>query len=112
MGAQEMLTAILIPLGCFAMVFGIVYMHKREGLAMIEKGLNPREYRPAPYKNLKWGLLFVGAGIGLFVAYMLDHTVLKSDIDADALYTSLVGIGGGIGLIFSYKIEKKELLDK
>ena len=115
MHGAEMLIPILIPLGFFAMIFGIVYMHKRENLAMIEKGLNPKEWanRPAPYKNLKWGLLLVGAGIGLFLAYLFHDFILKADDDkAPAIYFSLLAIGGGLGLIGSYRIEKKELLDK
>src|SRR5215471_12440756 len=79
MSAVEMLVAVLIPLGFFLMVFGIVYMYKKENLAMIEKGMNPKENRdrPAPYKNLKWALLLVGAGLGLFTAYMLDLYVFR-----------------------------------
>jgi hypothetical protein len=119
---------ILVPITLFislaAMIFGIVYMNKRENLAMIEKGLNPKEYanRPVPYKNLKWGLLLTGAGIGLLIAFILSEYVLiprmnkygeYHDDDATAfLYFALIAIGGGLGLIISYRIEKKELLDK
>lgn len=112
MNGAEMLIPILVPLGLFAMIFGIVYMNKRENLAMVEKGMNPKLYRPAPYKNLKWGLLLVGAGIGLFLAYILHEHVLKVSEDNPAIYFSLISIGGGLGLISSYRIEKKELLDK
>jgi hypothetical protein len=114
MHGAEMLIPILVPLGFFALIFGIVYMNKRENLAMIEKGMNPKEWanRPAPYKNLKWGLLLVGAGIGLFLAYFLNEQILKVDEDNPAIYFSLIAIGGGLGLISSYRIEKKELLDK
>ena len=109
-----MLIPILVPLGFFALIFGIIYMNKRENLAMIEKGLNPKEWanRPVPYKNLKWGLLLVGAGIGLFLAYVLHEHVLKITDDNPAIYFSLIAIGGGLGLISSYRVEKKELLDK
>jgi O-antigen/teichoic acid export membrane protein len=118
---EIILIPILISLGFFALVFGIVYMVKRENLAMIEKGMNPKlsEHRPTPYRNLKWGLLLVGSGIGLFLAYLLDNFVLyrvshHGDFDADntAIYFALIAIGGGLGLIASYRIEKKELLDK
>jgi hypothetical protein len=121
MHGTEMITAVLIPLGFFAMVFGIVYMAKRENLAMIEKGINPKErhYRPAPFVSLKWGLLLVGAGAGLLVAYLLDFYLLAvrdqwgyHHHDSPAIYFALIAIGGGLGLIASYKIEKKELLDK
>jgi len=117
MHGGEVLIPIFVCLGFFAMVFGVVYMHKRENLAMIEKGMNPKEYanRPAPYRNLKWGLLLVGAGAGLLVAYLLDVSVLRNinayDDDNPAIYFALIAIGGGLGLVGSYRVEKKELLD-
>jgi hypothetical protein len=99
--------------GGFAMILGIVYLTKRENLAMIEKGMNPKEFanRPAPYKNLKWGLLLIGAGIGLTLAYMTTQYILH-DYENPALWIALTAVGGGVGLVGSYKIEKKELLDK
>jgi amino acid transporter len=119
MHGTEMLVAILIPLSFFTLIFGIVYMFKKENLAMIEKGMNPRNIpdRPVPYKNLKWGLLLVGAGTGLLLAYFLDQYILPTnhDYNNDArafIYFALLGIGGGLGLIRSYSVEKKELLNK
>lgn len=118
---MEALIPILVSLGLFAMIFGIVYMNKRENLAMIEKGMNPKSNyrRPAPFTNLKWGLLLVGAGAGLLVAYILSDYVLfrpdkwgNNDNENPAIYFAMIAIGGGFGLISSYKIEKKELLDK
>lgn len=98
---------------------------------MIDKGLNPKlrseRPRPAPFRSLKWGLLLVGAGLGLFLAYLLDNTLLykvghdinKFSSSGDdynganvSLYFAFIAIGGGLGLITSYRIEKKELLDK
>ena len=81
---------------------------------MIEKGINPHinDNRPAPYRSLKNGLLFVGAGIGLFVAFLLDVYMLPENDKNTFLYFSLVAIGGGIGLITSYRVEKKDLLRK
>jgi hypothetical protein len=104
------LIPILVPLAFFALVFGIVYLNKRENLAMIEKGMNPKNRPPGgpePFRNLKWGLLLVGSGIGLFLAYMLDLSLHSND--PEALYFSLIAVGGGIGLIISYKIEMKEI---
>jgi len=119
MHGTEMLVAILIPLSFFTLIFGIVYMFKKENLAMIEKGMNPRNIpdRPVPYKNLKWGLLLVGAGTGLLLAYFLDQYILpvNRDYSNDSrafIYFALLGIGGGLGLIRSYSVEKKELLNK
>lgn len=112
MQAAEALVPITMFAGGFAMIFGIVYLKTRQNLAMIEKGMNPKEFanRPAPYKNLKWALLLIGSGIGLFAAYMLDNYVLSSGVHSDenpAIYFSLIAIGGGLGLLGSYKMEKK-----
>ena len=38
----EIIVPILICLGAFAMIFGIVYLRTRENLAMLEKGFNPK----------------------------------------------------------------------
>lgn len=111
---EDVLVPILIPLGFFAMVFGIVYMYKRENLAMIEKGMNPKIYSAAPHRSLKWGLLLVGAGLGLLLAFMLHHSgIFKvgDDDEYSAIYFALIGIGGGLGLILSYRIEKKDTQD-
>lgn len=122
---EEVLIPIVMFAGGFAMIFGIVYLRTRQNMAMIEKGMNPRikENRPTPYRNLKWGLLLVGSGLGLFLAYILDNFVLNrvvhdsshgfENYDANVpIYFALIAIGGGLGLISSYRVEKKELLDK
>ncbi len=108
------LVGILVPLGFFAMIFGIVYLAKREKLAMIERGMDPRRYKPqsAPFQNLKWGLLLIGSGLGLFLASILDKTVFKDLRDNEVIYCSLVAIFGGLGLFITYLVEKKEVLDK
>jgi hypothetical protein len=117
---------ILSSLSLFAMIFGLRYLMNKENMAMIEKGLDPKIKRqrsaPAPFRNLKWGLVLVGAGLGLFLAYLLDnfmlynvHRQFPNDFDNGAnvpIYFALIAIGGGVGLIISYRIEKREVLDK
>jgi hypothetical protein len=110
------MAGIIVPLALFAMVFGIVYLAKRERMAMIERGMDPRRYKPqsAPFQTLKWGLLLIGAGAGLFFAFLLDHTAfkhLKGDYDDDgiaAVYFGLIAIFGGLGLFLSFLMEKKD----
>ncbi len=124
MHGGEFLIPITLFIGFFASLFGIYYLKTRQNLAMIEKGMNPKEFanRPEPYKNLKWALLLIGAGVGLFLAYVLDNYVLfpqsvryidgvrsyHYDNDKNIpIYFALIAIGGGIGLFGSYRIEKK-----
>src|SRR5258708_23394653 len=109
MHGGKFLIPIIMFAGGFAMIFGIVYLRTRQNMAMIEKGMNPKEFanRPAPYKNLKWALLLIGAGVGLFLAYMLDTYLLQRTItetyngntyhhrtnDNPAIYFALIAIG-------------------
>ena len=105
---------ILLGLGAFAMVFGLRYLNNKENMAMIEKGLNPKQFanRPVPFRNLKWGLLLIGSGIGLLAAFLIDTILIPRSVEPVAIYFALIAIGGGLGLVSSYRIEKKELLDK
>lgn len=116
MDGGEVLIPVTMFAGGFAMIFGIYYLKTRQNLAMIEKNMNPKEFanRPAPYKNLKWALLLIGAGTGLFLAYLLDNYVLsgnqpyyRNDGRNAPIYFALIAIGGGLGLFGSYKMEKK-----
>ena len=117
MDVGEVLIPVTMFAGGFAMIFGIYYLKTRQNLAMIEKNMNPKQFanRPAPYKNLKWALLLIGAGVGLFLAYLLDNYVLLSNSnnlrhhgdENVAIYFALIAIGGGLGLLGSYKMEKK-----
>jgi len=122
MGGPEVLVPITLFAGGFAMIFGIVYLKTKENLAMVEKGMNPKQQmpRPAPFKSLKLGLLLLGAGAGLLLAYFIDMNLptridpngFRYHNDNPAIYFSLIAIGGGLGLITSYAIEKKHLMDK
>ena len=113
MHGSEMMVAILIPLSFFAMVFGVVYLFKKENLAMIEKGMNPKDklFRPAPFRSLKWGLLLLGAGMGLLIAFFIDMN-LPYRVEPVGIYFALIAMGGGLGLIGSYFVEKKHWYDK
>ncbi|MXV14859.1 hypothetical protein GS398_06085 [Pedobacter sp. HMF7056] len=99
------------------MIFGLRYLSNKETMAMIQNGMDPKlnKATPQPYKNLKWGLLLMGAGIGLFIAFMLDnafYTFADSSRDNDNvffLYVSLLSIFGGLGLFISFLMEKKAL---
>ena len=109
MHGPEVLIPIVMFAGGFAMIFGIVYLRTRENMAMIEKGMNPKRNAnlPAPFRSLKFGLLLAGAGAGLLLAYIIDHNTVRPH-DPAPIYFSLLAIGGGLGLIGSYAMEKKE----
>jgi len=104
---------ILVPLGIFAMIFGLRYFENKERMAMIEKGMDPglRQKRSGrPTNTLKGGLIFVGVGLGLLLAYYLDSFVIQHGEHSEnpAIYFGLIGLGGGLGLVISYFFEKKD----
>jgi len=122
MAGPEVLVPITLFAGGFAMVFGIVYLKTKENLAMVEKGMNPKQQynRPAPFKSLKLGLLLLGAGLGLLLAFIIDSNMTTTTVDSfrhhddanAAIYFALIAMGGGLGLITSYAIERRYLLEK
>jgi hypothetical protein len=118
MHGGEFLIPIFLFLSSAAMIFGLRYLKNKENMSMIEKGLNPQQFvsQPKPYQYLKFALLLVGVGVGLLFAYLLDLFVLpmgRYGHDGNpAIYFSMLGIFGGLGLVVSFLIEKKQWLDK
>ncbi|MBV4358535.1 DUF6249 domain-containing protein [Pinibacter aurantiacus] len=111
-GQLAILWLIISFVSGFAMIFGWRYLVNKENMALIDRGINPKEFAniPAPYRSLKWGLLLIGSGIGLALAYVVTQHILNTE--NPALWFAFIAIGGGIGLVYSYKIEKKEVLDQ
>ncbi len=124
MHGGEALVMIILFVAGFATIFGIFYLRTKQNMAMVDKGVNPRQFinRPAPFRSLKWALLLIGVGTGLFLAYLLDYQVfgrVNHYMGADGvshyrdyderviLYFALIPICGGLGLFGSYLIEKK-----
>ena len=104
--------ALLIPifstLGLFLLIFGIVYLRNREKMAMIERGMDPRlQIDNAGSRNyiLTAGMLMIGGGIGLFLAYILEWSLMLND--AAPIYFGMISFFGGLGLLSAYLIEKK-----
>jgi len=109
MPATVALFLIVMFTGFFAMVFGIVYLGARQNMAMIEKGMNPKQpARKSLPRYLKWAMLFIGAGIGLLLAFFVDNYMIRQSVEPAPVYFSLLAIGGGLGLFASYQMEKKE----
>lgn len=109
------LVAIVMFIGLFALIFGIRYLSNKEKMAMIERGIDPgtQKSTPKPFLSLKFGLLFLGVGLGLLVALFTVRGVFGANMtDAEegqavAVYFGSIFIFGGLGLVVSYIIEKK-----
>ncbi|RYE20178.1 MAG: hypothetical protein EOP42_27865, partial [Sphingobacteriaceae bacterium] len=89
------LIPIITSVGFFLLIFGIYYLRNQERMAMIERGMDPRSNLPKqrqtnPAFTLTSGLLLIGSGLGLFLAYLLDILVFSDhQMSNPALYFSL-----------------------
>jgi len=100
---------ILVPMGAFAMVFGIVYVgvtanHRKE-IAMIEAGMNPNEKKESNHSKIKKALLLLLVPLGIFVGNVLPNVIPNLERSSTALVFAF--LFGGIALTASYFIEKK-----
>jgi len=102
---------ILIPLVVFAAIFGVVYVivsaRNRERMAMIEKGVSPKDFmterRPNSYGIVKWALLLAGIGFGLFIGSLLET---YTSIQEEPAYFASALFFGGAGLFIAFLIAK------
>ena len=113
---------ILVPLTLFGGAAVVLWKffegRHKERMAMIDKGVNPADFKSAtPFRlwqgsvlsNLKWGLLFVFAGIGLLVGEQLQYYL--GFHEESAVFGSIL-IAGGLALILFYIIATKKIKNK
>jgi hypothetical protein len=113
---------ILVPLTLFGGAAVVLWKYfegrHKERMAMIDKGINPADFKSAtPFRlwqgsvlsNLKWGLLFVFAGIGLLVGEQLQYYF--GFHEESAVFGSIL-IAGGLALILFYIIATKKIKNK
>jgi hypothetical protein len=108
---MDNLVPILVPLAMFAMIFGIVYVvitsRNRERMLLIDKGADPKLFESVKKTStggiLKWALLLVGIGLGIFLATLL----VDAGMNEPASYFGMIFLFGGLGLLLSYKMEQK-----
>jgi hypothetical protein len=103
MNTETMIATVAISILIF--LFGIRYFTNKERMLMIEKAMEPTVNNIKRYEDLRYGLLLIGAGVGLGVAYLIDIT--SNGHEPESLYTSLVAVFSGIGLLVNYVIQLK-----
>jgi hypothetical protein len=102
---------IMIPLAFFASVVLIVYMYfstrNKERMALIEKGADASIFKTGrkPFSVLKFGMFFVGVGIGILAGNIL---AVSTNLEEPVPYFSMILLFGGASLIAYYLIEKKK----
>lgn len=98
-----------------AIVFGTIYgifhlfIRRSERLTMMEKGVDASIfYAKNPktgHSSLKFGMLFIGVGLGILIANIL---VAGGGLEEEVAFPSMIFLFAGISLVINYVIDKKE----
>ena len=110
-GVLAVLWLIILSVAILATIFGIRYLKNKENMAMIDRGINPKNElpqrsRPRPFTSLRIGLPLAGAGIGLFISSIIQLNVFPYR-DIPGVFFGLIASLAGIGFIICYRIEMK-----
>ena len=109
---EPFLVGILVPIGSFAMIFGIVYVivtsRNRERMALIERGADPALFESKKKAGtggvMKTGLFLFGIGLGIVVAYFLA----SGGMEEGAAYPAMIFVFGGLALIVSNLWQRRQ----
>jgi hypothetical protein len=110
---EPFLVGILVPLGAFAMIFGIFYIvitsRNRERMALIERGADPTLFearkKASTCGSMKIGLFLFGIGLGIVVAYLFSS---GGGMEEGAAYPAMIFVFGGLALIVSHLWQRKQ----
>ncbi|NOX86855.1 MAG: hypothetical protein GXO86_12975 [Chlorobi bacterium] len=105
----------LQPVFVLAIIFGFIYaivyiiVRKKERMALLEKEVDASIWlapsRPS-IQGVRFGLLFIGVAIGILLGATLVET---TSLNEEAAYFSMIFLFGGIGLVITHFIERKEM---
>ena len=105
----------LLPVFVLIVIFGFTYatiyilVRKKERMALLEKGVDASIWltpnKPS-IQGVRFGLLFIGVAIGILLGATLVET---TSLNEEAAYFSMIFMFGGIGLVITHFIERKEI---
>ena len=103
----------LISIAFFATIVIVIYLflRRKERLSLIEKGqsINILETKKNTPTVLKWGMLFIGVGVGIIIGRIL---ALYTAMGEEESFFSMIFLCGGIALVIYHfiakNIEKKD----
>ena len=103
------ISSVLIVAIIFAALYGVVklFIRRKERLLMLEKGSNLPEIKSDEFSFsiLKFGIFFIGIGLGVLVANILT---VKTELDSEVAYFSMIFLFGGISLVVAHLLEGKK----
>ncbi len=100
---------VLVPLGFFFFIIVLVYLgnQKKIRMALIEKGLDPDTFKSENHQNtaVRVGLFMTAVGVGVLIA---NGIAALGWLSHDVAFISMFFIFGGVALIVSSFLNKKE----
>ena len=107
---ENSITPIFIVGIIFATVYGIIKIlaRRQERITMIEKGTGMPAFKDDnfTFSSLKFGILFIGLGIGVLTASILSVT---TTLDREVAYFSMIFLFGGVSLLIYHFTEGKKV---
>ena len=98
---------VVITITFFAAIIVAIYLflRRKEHLALIEKGqsVNIFETKKNTPSVLKWGMLFIGVGVGILIGRILT---LYTAMGEEESFFSMVFLWGGIALVIYHFIAR------
>lgn len=105
---MDSISDILMAAIVFSTIYGVIqlFVRRKERMILIEKGANPPEVKPDLFlfSSLKFGLFFIGIGIGVLIANILTVTTTLND---EVSYFSMIFLFGGLALVIHHLLDKK-----
>lgn len=100
---------VLVPLGFFLFIIVLVYLghQKKIRMALIEKGLDPDTFKKESHQDTasRIGLFMAAVGVGVLIA---NGIAALGWLTEDVAYVSMFFIFGGVALIGSGLLNKKD----
>ena len=99
---------VLILTVIFSAIYGIIKLlvRRKERLMMIEKGAGMPEIKEESFFSaLKFGIFFIGVGLGVLAASILCIT---TKVESEVAYFSMIFLFGGIALVIAHFIERND----
>jgi len=100
------LTAVILIV---ALTYIITTTRHKEKMALLEKGLDPKDYLKDRFlpNALRAGMIFVGIGFGFLAAFIFDEFIMTTN-ENPAIYPGMILVFGGISQVWFYNIYKKK----
>lgn len=102
---------VFIPISMFAATALILWIYftnrNKERMALIEKGADAGMFKSKGNRlsALKWGMLFLGVGIGVLFGNIL---AVYTNLEEAVSYISMIFLFGGISLILHHVFINKQ----